>query len=160
MPDLVKATFQNNQTALEVACQVKEWKLVSALVDAGANIDTPFQGGNDDIRVALHAACQYEAKEMVYFLLDKDADPNIVDDKWGWYAFPLAWAAARGDIDLVNRLLACGADPNLKGGFYGSALHACIRKGKDEVTRVLLEHGADPNTQSRFSLFLRDLWLI
>ncbi|TEB22687.1 hypothetical protein FA13DRAFT_1474938 [Coprinellus micaceus] len=44
MPDLVKATFQNNQTALEVACRAKEWKLVSALVNAGANLDTRFQG--------------------------------------------------------------------------------------------------------------------
>lgn len=26
---------------------------------------------------------------------------------WGYYAFPLAWAAAEGDADLVNRLLAC-----------------------------------------------------
>ncbi|TEB25315.1 hypothetical protein FA13DRAFT_1777469, partial [Coprinellus micaceus] len=43
MPDLVKATFQNNQTALEVACRAKEWKLVSALVNAGANPDTRFQ---------------------------------------------------------------------------------------------------------------------
>ena len=29
------------------------------------------------IRVALHAACHYEAKGMVYFMLEKGADPNI-----------------------------------------------------------------------------------
>ncbi|TEB25607.1 hypothetical protein FA13DRAFT_1148620 [Coprinellus micaceus] len=75
MPDLIKATFRNNQTALEAACRVKEWKLVSALVNAGANLDTRFQGGEKG--VALHAACHYGAKEMVYFLLDKGANPNI-----------------------------------------------------------------------------------
>ncbi|TEB25279.1 hypothetical protein FA13DRAFT_1176262 [Coprinellus micaceus] len=119
MPDLVKATFQNNQTALEVACRAKEWKLVSALVNAGANLDTRFRGSEKGVRVALHAACHYGAKEMVYFLLDKGADPNIASesnyDDWGWYAFPLAWATAEGDVDLVNRLLACGADPKLEG---------------------------------------------
>ncbi|TEB22697.1 ankyrin [Coprinellus micaceus] len=66
---------------------------------------------------------------------------------WCYYAFPLAWAAAQGDVDLVNRLLACGADPNLKGRYYGSVLHACAWEGKDEVARILLEHGADPNIQ-------------
>jgi ankyrin repeat protein len=34
-------------------------------------------GKEDDIRVALHAACFYKAKEMVYFLLEKGADPNV-----------------------------------------------------------------------------------
>jgi hypothetical protein len=34
----------DNQTALEVACRAEEWKLVRALVNVGANIDTPFLG--------------------------------------------------------------------------------------------------------------------
>ena len=88
---------------------------------------------------------------------------------WGFYAFPLAWAAAQGDVDLVNQLLACGADPNLKGeskkvslnrvvieggwvigGWLGSALHACAWGGKDEVAQVLLEHRTDVNIKSEF----------
>jgi hypothetical protein len=36
---------------------------------------------------------------------------------WANYTFPLAWATAEGDVDLVNRLFACDADPNLKGKF-------------------------------------------
>ena len=43
------------------------------------------------------------------------ADRPASADNWNYYAFPLAWAADQGDVDLVNRLLACGADPNLKG---------------------------------------------
>ncbi|TEB25571.1 hypothetical protein FA13DRAFT_1738106, partial [Coprinellus micaceus] len=145
-PLLEGAIFKENQCGLEVACRAQQWKLVHALVNAGANINTRFQGrGKDDIRVALHAGCHYGPTDMVYFLLDKGADPNIVAD-WGYYAFPLAWAAAQGDVDLVNRLLACGADPNLKGGELGSALHACAWEGKDEVACVLLEHGANLNT--------------
>ena len=37
-----------------------------------------FAGKDNDIRVALHAACHYKAKETVYFLLEKGADPNVV----------------------------------------------------------------------------------
>ncbi|TEB25311.1 hypothetical protein FA13DRAFT_1177646 [Coprinellus micaceus] len=69
--------FGEGQPALEVACRAKEWKLVRALVNAGANVDTHF-GDGDNLRVALHAACHYRATEIVYFLLDKGADPNIV----------------------------------------------------------------------------------
>ena len=89
----------DTQCGLEVACREKWWKLVYALVNAGANVDTRFQGGvfiqlwvvkstislqticsveNDEVGVALHAACHYRANEMVYFLLDKGANPNIV----------------------------------------------------------------------------------
>ena len=41
-------------------------------------LNAMFAGKDNDIRVALHAACHYEAKEMVYFLLEKGADPNVV----------------------------------------------------------------------------------
>jgi len=91
---------------LEVVCHTKDWKLVQALVNAGANVNTQFQGtppalpmaqkiltlnamfaGKDnDIRVALHAACHYKAKETVYFLLEKGADPNVV----GQYLVPFS----------------------------------------------------------------------
>ena len=95
------------------------------------------------------------------------ADQPAAASEWGYYAFPLAWAAAQGDVDLVNQLLACGADPNLKGEFkkvllngvvieggwviggqFGSALHVCALYGKDEVAQVLLEHGVDVNIKS------------
>ena len=36
-----------------------------------------YPGEEDNTRVALHAACYYDAKETVYFLLEKGADPNI-----------------------------------------------------------------------------------
>ena len=97
------------------------------------------------------------------------ADQPASVSSWGLYDFPLAWAAAQGDVDLVNQLLACGADPNLKdkskkvslngvvieggwdiGGQPRSALHVCARHGKDEVACVLLEHGADVNIKSEF----------
>jgi len=36
------------------------------------------------------------------------------------------------------------------GGWYGSALHACVYMGGDGVAGVLLEHGADVNVKSEF----------
>ena len=37
-------TSTGGQSALEFACHAKEWKLVQALVNAGANVNTQFQG--------------------------------------------------------------------------------------------------------------------
>ncbi|TEB25632.1 hypothetical protein FA13DRAFT_1149808 [Coprinellus micaceus] len=141
--------------ALEAACHEKDWKLVRALANWGANVNTQFRGEHrEDYTVPLHAACHHMAEEAVYSLLDKGADPNIASQStstsnWGYYAFPLAWAATEGDVDLVNQLLAWGADPNLKGGWcQRSALHTCALSGKDKVARNLLEHGANPNIQN------------
>ncbi|TEB34246.1 hypothetical protein FA13DRAFT_76170 [Coprinellus micaceus] len=113
--DLVNAIFRDGQTALEVACHRKDWKLVRALVDAGADVNASFRGmhnafitsfiqweehrltlhaGEDsDIRVALHAACYYEAKDVVYFLLEKGADPNIPASEYGMGTSSLLYAA-------------------------------------------------------------------
>jgi ankyrin repeat protein len=95
------AELAGGRTTLEWACRSQEWKLVRALVNAGVslNMNAQFQGrlctqssvvkmiqitiyvvnkyNLDNIRVALHAACYYGAKEMVYFFLEKGADPNI-----------------------------------------------------------------------------------
>jgi ankyrin repeat protein len=43
-------------------------------------------GEGDGVRVALHAACHYKAKEMVYFLLEKGADPNVVGQYLGSFS--------------------------------------------------------------------------
>ncbi|TEB22104.1 hypothetical protein FA13DRAFT_1741291 [Coprinellus micaceus] len=113
----------DKRTALEFACHAKDWKLAHAVVVAGGDVNVEFRGPDSwEVKFALHAACHHGVKEMVYFLLSKGADPNTFaseqsDDStdWGYYGFPLAWAADQGDIELVKRLLACGANPNLWG---------------------------------------------
>jgi ankyrin repeat protein len=36
-----------------------------------------YVGMAHDIKVALHAACHFKAKDVIYLLLEKGADPNI-----------------------------------------------------------------------------------
>ncbi|TEB25290.1 hypothetical protein FA13DRAFT_1738455 [Coprinellus micaceus] len=57
----------------------------------------------------------------------------------------------KGDVDLVNRLLACGADPNLKGGYYGvGASCLCLGKARIEVrSDFCWNMGADPDIQNQ-----------
>src|SRR5438309_7017861 len=59
---------------------------------------------------------------------------------------PLERAAQEGDAAAVKRLLSSGADPNDKGGVFGSPLNAAAsRKDNVEVIRILLTAGAIPS---------------
>lgn len=68
-----------------------------------------------------------------------------VDERLKWT--PLHWAAYRGHADIVERLVAKGADVNAKdaGGETPLLLAAC--KGETEVVEVLVANGADVNAK-------------
>ena len=70
-------------------------------------------------------------------------------------------ACEKGEIDLVQKLLEAGADPNVtdKFGFTplsvrtgsgGTILHVACEKGDIDLVKKLLEAGADPNVTDMF----------
>ena len=76
------------------------------LVDAGADINDAAPTGASVLVVAAHSF----HIDFARFALDAGADP---DDMGAGYA-PLHAAVLRGDVPLVNDLLARGADPNTR----------------------------------------------
>ena len=73
-------------------------------------------------------------------------DPKAANRKGPGGSTPLMYAALYGDSDSVRRLLAAGADPNLKNDAGATALMwAAGDLGK---TRLLVDHGADVNARS------------
>ncbi|WP_164545418.1 ankyrin repeat domain-containing protein [Paenibacillus albus] len=62
---------------------------------------------------------------------------------------PLYYAAKRGYLEVVKRLLAAGAIPNAseRDAPQGAALYAAVRGGYTACAKLLLEHGADPNAE-------------
>ncbi|KAF7968340.1 hypothetical protein HWV62_30929 [Athelia sp. TMB] len=60
-------------------------------------------------------------------------------------ASSLYYASIIGLKPLVDHLIICGADVNVIGGEYGTALQAASSEGHLEICQLLLEHGADLN---------------
>ena len=59
---------------------------------------------------------------------------------------PLHLAAAPGDVEVVNALLADGADPNARNDKSWTPLHiAASYNSATDVISALLEAGAEPN---------------
>ena len=56
----------------------------------------------------------------------------------------MVYIAAKDEfLDVLEMLLAAGANPNSRGGFYGTALQkACAYDGNEVVVKMLLENGA------------------
>lgn len=68
-------------------------------------------------------------------LLDYGADVNYVDDEYR--STPLGYAARWGHREMVELLLAHGADPNKSGAPWSTPLAWAQKKGHREIERLL-----------------------
>ena len=67
------------------------------------------------------------------------------DTVGGFGDTPLHVAAVRGDTDIVNLLVATGADPNAKGEHGYTPLHEAAAQGHPATVDALLKLGANPD---------------
>jgi ankyrin repeat protein len=80
----------------------------------------------------------------VRVLLDRGADPNLKDEKG---STALSGVAFKGDVALVNMLLAAGAEVDAANAVGRTPLMFAVMFGRDDVARVLL--GARANVLLR-----------
>ena len=102
--------------------------------------------------IDLPTACHTGDIERVRELLRQDPSlANTLGEYEGYYlgaGAPLSNAAAAGRMDIVELLLAHGADPNLpeeQVAPKGKALYNAVYHGHYEIAKLLLERGAFPN---------------
>jgi ankyrin repeat protein len=97
---------------------------------------------HDGLRTALHFGVRHAA--VVRALLSRGADPNVRDE--GDRAFPLHFAAERGDLAVVRLLVEHGADPIGAGTIHeldAVGWAVCFEYAHHvDVARYLLAHGA------------------
>ena len=98
-------------------------------------------------RMALAAPISLDNLEGVRLLLDAGADPRRYDDDARESA-PAVYAAVRRgcSAELVDLLLAHGADPDRPGPDGSSPLALATVEGREDLAAVLLGHGATDDT--------------
>jgi ankyrin repeat protein len=118
-------------------------EMVAALLDAGADPNVPADDGFPPLIAALTcaipapgAAVRTDVHQLAQLLLDHGADVGQrgVND----YT-PLHLAAARGDLEMVEMLLAHGADPDVitRIDDYETPLEVAAAGGRQDVVDLL-----------------------
>lgn len=125
----------------DVHARSDTWSQVMAVPPHGRpeyNREIPH-GGNTALMFAAREGDLASARLLVA------AGANVNDrDAWGVSATVLA--AHAGHTDVVEFLLASGADPNAaEAGF--SALHMAVMRRDERMVRALLARGANPNAR-------------
>lgn len=95
-------------------------------------------GNLTDLIIASH----YGHSAVIKLLVEKGADIEAKDDKYGWA--PLLWAAEHGDEASIKLLIGKGANIEAKDNRYGrTPLSWAVGSGNEAIVKLLVEQGAD-----------------
>ncbi|KAJ5532214.1 hypothetical protein N7494_008766 [Penicillium frequentans] len=136
-----KVNINSNPAPLTAAVQKGHVKITKLLLESGAN--TPFRTGDKNLPRYFYAlsglsnsiVCEDESSLAV--VLQEWSKPSFQDE---FGRLPLHWAASRGDVTLVQRILNAGCTPNPRDIFGRTPLFAAVCRDRVNVVRVLLDH--------------------
>jgi ankyrin repeat protein len=150
--------------ALYCAARSGNERMLTLLLDKGANINLKNQG--DQNRTPLIIAAANGRLGAIRLLLDRNADLDATSNPSGNYTYtallhalgPLQNYRTQGSLgsqrerdntEIVNLLLARGANANL--GWYNNdtALIFAARNGWADIVKTLVEKGANVNATTR-----------
>ncbi|HEY6166496.1 MAG TPA: ankyrin repeat domain-containing protein [Verrucomicrobiae bacterium] len=143
----VNARSAFGNTALMLAARpANSHRTVELLLAHGADAKAATQFG----ATALMAAAAGGDEKSVELLLKHGADPNAQTTPnepgfiFGGGRSALMWASFRGDLAIMKRLIAAGADVNGVGGL-GTPLAQAAWSDQTAAARLLLDRGARHN---------------
>lgn len=128
-----------------------EWgrnRVLRALLAIGAGVNSL----DSRKQTPLHHAVAGAQEESVNFLLESNADPNIVGQNGTPLTAAVLWNYHDSREGIIKLLLRRGADPNLGSVGGSTALDLAIRRDDRlmlEVVDLLLSAGADPSRNDR-----------
>jgi ankyrin repeat protein len=130
------------------AAQEGDLQQAQEAVAAGADINHVYILTQSS--TALHVAAFYGNKDIIKFLLDKDANVNI-DNRMGFTPLHLAISllpsknaaySQKNSVVIAKLLLAAGADINAKANMGDTPLHRAVTSNQVDVVQLLIKNGA------------------
>jgi len=113
---------------------------------------SPNKQDNQWRKTLLHQASKNSTQACVKLLLDNGAEVDSLDDNGNT---PLAWAARRGNLEIVKLLVENKANvnhQNMKCEYNLGPLFYAIIENHTEVVKFLLNNNADINIRSSWGL--------
>ena len=120
---------------LQDAAKSGDTKMVSQLLDEGANIDEA-----DKFGTALHWASMNGHLDIIELLMTRGANPEMVTDFLGT---PLHSAVLRGQDKAAKALIELGAKVDSRNSDGFTPLMVAAGGNRPEIVRVLIDGGAD-----------------
>lgn len=156
-PDILKEKVLGQETLLRSAIMFKRVKIVSFLLQAGADPNLTY---TMDYSLALAAGWPKDSKglELVDVLVQAGAQLNV---KSQFGNTPLMAAVSSGNHDTAQYLLSHGADVQEANNRRDTALHIALSSAteidRQKIVKLLLENGAPilfPNVAGKTPLDL------
>ena len=141
---LVAGANPNDDESVYHAAEHAHFESLEVLKEFGANLSHSAAkfGGNTPLYFLFEVIGGGVLREKgARWLLENGADPNVPCRDAKETAFQAA--VRRGfSVELIQLLLACGADPALRRADGRNALVLAVRGGHEQLARVLREHDA------------------
>lgn len=132
------------QSPLADLIQAGDSRGALALLQNGANVNTPQNDGTTPLHWAVYQVDETLVKE----LLRREADP---DTRNSFGSSPLSEAARLANVTLVEQLLDAGANPKVANADGQTPLMLAAWNGSVEIARALVAKGANVNDTEQWT---------
>ncbi|MCF2220431.1 ankyrin repeat domain-containing protein [Chryseobacterium sp. PS-8] len=128
-PDIINQTNESSFSPLILACYRGNVEVAKFLIDNVKDVNYKSQEGT-----ALSGLSVKYNKDLVTYLLNKKADPNIADATG---STPLFWAVKFGNKELIELLLRYKADKTLKDAQGMTPFEYALQTNNKEIINLL-----------------------
>ncbi|HLB52803.1 MAG TPA: ankyrin repeat domain-containing protein [Chlamydiales bacterium] len=134
-PQLLNATSRNGSTPLAIAIQHRQLQAVKHLLHCRALFSTLSNGYN-----TLHCALHYGDFPIIEEVLASPQAPHFINQISKEGGTPLMLACELDSADLIEKMIAMGADPGQSRRDGVTAIEVGINRNCVSVVAVLLQH--------------------